>query len=153
VPGPGSKYQRELEQLAAFREAHAARLPAAVWMDTPPQHFPGTGYYVGEFHAEECVAWEAWARGEPLARGGGMWNVAAAPYVGRLADAHLRTWEASMPFWATHMPRECTHWCHPSAYHLWLFLLNEALREGGLGGAPAVLAAPQRPSLRRRPRE
>lgn len=31
APGPGSRFLRELEQLAAFREAHAARLPPTVW--------------------------------------------------------------------------------------------------------------------------
>lgn len=151
VPGAGSKYVRELRQLADFRAAHRGRLPATVWMDTPPQHFPGSGYYVGDFHSEDCMAWEAWQRGEAVARAGGMWNVAAAPFVAELADVHLRTWNASIPFWATHMPRECTHWCQPSAYHTWLYLLNEALRDGGIGGDPAVSEAAPRPQLRRRP--
>ncbi len=31
VPGLGSRYLRELEQLAAFREASAGRLPTSVW--------------------------------------------------------------------------------------------------------------------------
>ncbi|KAL4425218.1 hypothetical protein ABPG75_009234 [Micractinium tetrahymenae] len=142
APGPGSRYLRELEQLAAFREAHAGQLPASVWMDTSPQHFPRTGYYVGEFHAEQCLPWQAWEEGEPLARRGGMWNVAAAPFVPRLADAHLRTWEPSVHFWATHMPAECTHWCHPSAYHVWLAMLNRLLAETpGLAADVAVQPA------------
>lgn len=64
----------------------------------------------GEFHSLQCVPWTAWEQGEPLARRGGMWNEAAAPFVPRLADAHLRTWDPSVRFWATHMPAECTHW-------------------------------------------
>ncbi len=64
----------------------------------------------GEFHSQQCVPWRAWEEGEPLARRGGMWNEAAAPFVPRLADAHLKTWDPSVRFWATHMPAECTHW-------------------------------------------
>lgn len=46
-----------------------------------------------------------------------------------------------MPMWATHKPEECTHWCSPSAYHSWLYLLNNLLRESGLGNSVSV---PQR---------
>lgn len=46
-PGKGSAYYQDLEQLAAFRGRHRRRLPAMVWMDTPPQHFPGTGDWAG----------------------------------------------------------------------------------------------------------
>ena len=35
-------------------------------------------------------------------------------------------------FWP---PLAGTHWCSPSAYHLWLHLLNDVLRDGGLGSA------------------
>lgn len=43
-----------------------------------------------------------------------------------------------MPLWATHKPDECTHWCSPSAYHLWLYLLNNLLRDSGLGATVSV---------------
>ena len=48
---------------------------------------------------------------------------------------------ASVPLWATHKPDECTHWCSPSAYHLWLYLLSNLLRASGLGSNVSV---PQR---------
>ncbi len=80
-----------------------------------------------------------------------MWNVAARPFLDRLADAHLCTWNASVPLWNSHMPDECTHWCQPSAYHLWLLLLNDVMRQSGIGGRVRVEPAAPRPQLRRRP--
>ena len=142
MPGPGSRYVTELEELAGYLLSQRRRLPRMVWMDTTPQHFPKTGYYTGEFHAAACAPWAAWERGDAVPRAGGMWNVAAAPFVHRLADAHLRTWDASVPFWSTHMPSECTHWCQPSVYHVWLYLLNGALRDAALGDRVAVRPAP-----------
>lgn len=65
--------------------------------------------------------------------GGGIMNAAAAPWVQHIADGHLRTWNASVPLWDVHMPGECTHYCSPTAYHLWLFLLNAELARAGLG--------------------
>lgn len=213
VPGSGSAYRQDLQRLAAFRERHRRRLPSMVWMDTPPQHFPGTGDWAGKpwggapqvkhqsrpcwaglqlerwqprvpvaqryrpgrfiegwhsvratwapnqkrltrsrppvlappahcpagsFRAKSCEPHAGWERGDAVARAGGTWNVAAAPLVGRLADAHLSTWNASVGLWDMHMPGECTHSCQPSAYHLWLYLLNGVLRDSGLG-RPASL--------------
>ena len=45
----------------------------------------------------------------------------------------LLTWDVTRPLWNMHMPGECSHWCQPSAYHLWVFLLNRHLAEEGLG--------------------
>lgn len=39
------------------------------------------------------------------------------------------------------MPGECSHWCQPSAYQLWLFLANGALRDSGLGNPVHVAPA------------
>jgi hypothetical protein len=69
---------------------------------------------------------------------GGNWNAAAAQFVPGLADAHLRIWNASAPLWDSHLPDECTHWCHPGAYQLWLYLLNDLLRVNALGNPVAV---------------
>jgi len=60
-------------------------------------------------------------------------NAAAAPWVPQVADGHLRTWNASAALWDVHMPGECTHYCSPTAYHLWLFLLNREMAAAGLG--------------------
>jgi len=139
VPGKDSAYVSELRQLAAYRAAHRASLPRMLWMDTPPQHFPGTGDFSGSFRAKECEPHKGWQSGDKVSRAGGTWNSAAAPLVPQLADAHLRTWEASVELWDSHMPGECTHWCQPGAYQLWLYLLNKVLRDEQLGSAVDVL--------------
>lgn len=74
-----------------------------------------------------------WEAGDPDVLAGGIMNVAAAPWVRQIADGHLRTWNASAPLWDVHMPGECTHYCSPTAYHLWLFLLAKELANAGLG--------------------
>jgi hypothetical protein len=50
--------------------------------------------------------------------------------VPRFADAWLRTWNASVPFWDSHKPGECTHW--------WVAV--EGRRAGGLGACWACAA-------------
>lgn len=40
---------------------------------------------------------------------------------------------ATATLWGSHWPEECSHWCHPSAYQLWLLLLNDVLRDARLG--------------------
>lgn len=47
----------------------------------------------------------------------------------------LRLERAQVPLWDTHKTGECTHWCSPSAYHVWLYLLNGLLRDRGIGNA------------------
>ena len=86
----------------------------------------------------KCRPLEAWAQGDPVVRGGGLSNIAAAPAIPLLADAHLRTWNDSVPLWDSHLPGECTHWCSPGAYHMWLYKLNDVLREGGLSSPVSV---------------
>lgn len=142
VPGTDSTYVRDLQLLADYRAANRASLPHIIWMDTPVQHFPGTGNFAGKFRAKECEPLEAWKQGDPVARAGGTWNVAAAPLVESLADAHLRTWNASVHLWDSHMPGECTHWCQPSAYHLWTYLLNGVLRDERLGSTVRLRQPP-----------
>ena len=69
---------------------------------------------------------------------GGPYNNAIAPAVRNMtADGVylLNTWNASVPLWNMHKTGECTHWCSPSAYHVWLYLLNDLMREQNLGNA------------------
>ena len=66
---------------------------------------------------------------------GGPYNAPLAGLIHYIADAHLQTWAATAPMWGTHLPGECSHWCHPSAYRLWMHLLNNMLHESRLGNA------------------
>lgn len=49
--------------------------------------------------------------------------------------SHACCHAAQVPLWDMHKTGECTHWCSPSAYHVWLYLLNGLLRDRGLGNA------------------
>ena len=75
-------------------------------------------------------------QGDPVTVNGGPYNTLIAPAVANMtADGayFLSTWNATVPLWNVHKPGECTHWCSPSAYHVWLYLLNSLLREHSLG--------------------
>lgn len=142
-------YTRELAELAAWRQAHAQQLPRIVWTDTGPQHFSTPlGLYPGPQAPKphRCRPLEAWYRAVPEVVAGSWRNVVAAPLVPRLADAHLRIYNASVPLWESHLPGECSHWCHPAAYELWVFLLNDVLRDSGLGNLVDVQRAKERPA-------
>jgi hypothetical protein len=133
------KYTAQLEVLASYVEANHAWLPQLVWLDTAMQHFSTwDGSYVGSKPPYACKPLDAWYKGEPSVVAGGRYNIQAAPFVPRLARAHLRTWNASVPLWDVHKPGECTHWCSPTAYHVWLYLLNQEMRQAGIGREVAV---------------
>lgn len=74
--------------------------------------------------------------------------MAVAPIVSRLADAHLQIYNATVPLWDSHLPGECSHWCQPSAYQLWLYLLNDVLRDSELGNAVRMPGSPAGDSRR-----
>lgn len=46
------------------------------------------------------------------------------------------------------MPRPAagSHWCHPAAYELWVLLLNDVLRDSGLGNPVQVQRAAEHPA-------
>lgn len=77
-------------------------------------------------------------QGDAATISGGPYNNVIAPVVEVMATAGvhvLNTWNASVPLWNMHKTGECTHWCSPSAYHVWLYLLNNVLRDKNLGNA------------------
>ncbi|PSC75775.1 hypothetical protein C2E20_1281 [Micractinium conductrix] len=125
-----------LATLAGWRRERRGQLPRFIWMDTPIQHFQTRdGSWPGGKMPYNCSAIEGWLRGEPDVLWGGPFNAPLEPLIPELADAHLRTWNASATLWRSHWPGECSHWCHPSAYQLWILLLNDVLRDNGLGNA------------------
>ncbi|KAI3427123.1 hypothetical protein D9Q98_007060 [Chlorella vulgaris] len=130
---------RGLRELAAWRKARLADLPAFIWVDTAPQHFnTSDGTYPGGKQPFACVPLQAWHSGKPTALAGGRYNLAAAPIVPNISDAHLHIWNGSAPLWRSHWPGECSHWCHPGPYQLWLFLLNDLLQRQSLGSPVEV---------------
>lgn len=64
---------------------------------------------------------------------GGLHNMAARRYVSQLGEGHLQLWAPTVRLYYTHLKRECTHFCQPGPYQLWTYLLNQVLRDAGLG--------------------
>ena len=68
-----------------------------------------------------------------------MFTNGMAPLIHQMRDEGLLhlllTWDVTAPLWHMHIPGECTHWCHLSAYRVWIFLMNRHLAEEGLGNA------------------
>ncbi|EFN58278.1 hypothetical protein CHLNCDRAFT_142251 [Chlorella variabilis] len=122
---------------ALWWDEQRAELPPMIWMDTPVQHFksPSGVRPPNNTVPYNCTMLDAWLRKEPLAMAGGPYNAPLAGLIHYIADAHLQTWAATAPMWGTHLPGECSHWCHPSAYRLWMHLLNNMLHESRLGNA------------------
>lgn len=103
------------------------------------QHFKSPdGSWPGGPKPFTCARLDAWMEGDPAVLAGGAYNAAIVHLLPAIADAHLKTWNATAPLWRTHWPDECSHWCHPSAYQLWLFLLNAVLQRRPLGSKVVV---------------
>ncbi|EFN56574.1 hypothetical protein CHLNCDRAFT_144253 [Chlorella variabilis] len=147
---PSPRYVQELTALAEWRQLHADFLPRIVWMDTGPQHFfTHEGTFPGHGKRPfKCRPLDAWYKGDPVVGAGTRRAMAVAPIVSRLADAHLQIYNATVPLWDSHLPGECSHWCQPSAYQLWLYLLNDVLRDSELGNAVRMPGSPAGDSRR-----
>lgn len=70
----------------------------------------------------------------PIAQGG-LYNLIARPYLPRLGSAHLALWGPTLPLHYAHRTTECTHFCYPGAYHVWVALLAEVLAGEASWGA------------------
>jgi hypothetical protein len=59
---------------------------------------------------------------------GGAYNRAATPILEAAGIPVLHTYNATRPLWRMHLKDgDCTHYCHPSSYELWTFLLAQLL--------------------------
>lgn len=139
-----------MKGLADYVEKHRSALPPIIWMDTPPQHFDAP---LGEFPNGKmpytCAPLKGWYSGNAVLAAGGNYNRAAAKHLPRFAAAHLQTWNASVPLYDSHKPGECTHWCSPGAYHLWLYLLNNVRLPAGQPGGGLLRMSRRRSSAQR----
>lgn len=128
-------YIAHIDRVAAYVNQHKAQLPTLVWMTTPVQHFPTANgrYSSDKVLGKPCQPLTAWYEGDWEATQGGPYNSAAAKAIVAAGWPVLDTWNATVPLWDLHKTGECTHWCSPSAYHLWLYLLNGLLRDNRIG--------------------
>lgn len=54
---------------------------------------------------------------------GGWRNKLSEPIMRASGIHYLQTWNESVPLWGGHMPGECSHFCAPGAYNIWLYQL------------------------------
>jgi hypothetical protein len=107
------------------------RLPTypVVWMETPAQHFqtPEGGY-------TETLALTPKPRkcgklsNKTIYETKGPFNAVTEPLKALLGNYSLDIWEASAKMYYAHIrATDCTHWCHPSSYQVWVHLLYRLL--------------------------
>ena len=62
-------------------------------------------------------------------RAGGWFNAEAFEVMGRSHIEVFSAYNETLPLAGFHLKdRDCTHFCNPSAYELWTYLLAEKLR-------------------------
>lgn len=136
---PGTRLRDDVAQFHSMWATHREKLPTMIWRDVSVQHFAtAKGAYDPASLGRQCQPLKPFYDGDPATVSGGPYNNAIAPAVRNMtADGIylLITWNASVPLWNMHRAGECTHWCQPSAYHVWLYLLNDLMRVQNLGNA------------------
>jgi hypothetical protein len=62
-------------------------------------------------------------------KAGGWYNSVATPVI-RAADIPMfDVYHETVPLWQFHMwDKDCTHYCHPSSYEVWTYLLADMLQ-------------------------
>lgn len=133
-PAFPNDYHQDVQRLAEFMQRLRHQLPRKlIWADTPPQHF---GFDMGYawhdvatgnrgHHNNQCVFIDT----DEHKRGGWM-NVISRPMMAAMPLAILNSWNISTNLWPWHVGGpDCTHFCHPSIYEIWLFILDEMLGE------------------------
>lgn len=130
-PGSADLYAGDMQQLADAIMQQRDHLPRQlIWADTPPQHFQyekGYGWHDAPFGTrgphEHCISVD----GEEH-RQGGWANIIARPLMASLPVATLNIWNASSALWEFHVGlKDCTHFCHPSVYEVWIPMLLDLL--------------------------
>lgn len=150
------QYEDIVRNITQFVHDHRDQLPMVIWRDNSPQHFD---IEYGEFpHPEEvgkkltfpiaCKKLENLTLDEYGAlhghsehvQAGGWRNKLSQPLVDAAKLAHMHTWNETVLWWNMHTRQEngnieCTHFCGPGPYHVWVWLqtkLLEHLREQGV---------------------
>lgn len=132
-PGSADLYAGDMQQLAHVMKQQRGHLPKQlIWADTAPQHFQyekGYGWHDAPFGTrgghEQCVHVDHEEHQQ-----GGWANIIARPLMASLPVAVLNTWSASSALWEFHVGlKDCTHFCHPSVYEVWLAMLLDLLSQ------------------------
>lgn len=139
-------YTSRLNTFADYYKQHKQELPYFVWRDSSVQFFhTPTGDFDKSKHAV-CQPIGMPGGGVLLDKDntlvtdvetsphlqvvleGGWRNQISRPLMQGLGIPVVETWNASVPIWQYHKNahedpnhHDCTHWCQPSAYNIWLY--------------------------------
>lgn len=139
-------YQARLNTFAEYYQRHQHELPFFVWRDSSPQFFHTP---TGDFDKSEHAVCQpiGFPDGGILLTNnnalmtdletsphlqivleGGWRNQLSRPVMQRLGIPVIETWNTSVPLSEGHKNahedpnhHDCTHWCQPAAYSLWLY--------------------------------
>ena len=139
-------YTSRLSTFAQYYQLHKHELPYFVWRDSSPQFFhTPTGDFDRSEHAicqpigfpsggvtlDKNNALVSDLQSSPQLRivhEGGWRNQISRAAMKPLGIPVIETWNTSVPIWQYHKNahedpnhNDCTHWCHPSAYVIWLY--------------------------------
>jgi hypothetical protein len=125
--GVNSTLPHDLANFGVYRKAikrsGSWNMPLTIWIDTLAQHFSTSG---GTY--SEGAGLENDTCRPTSAPGIGPYNTLAAPFIEQISDAHLQTWELTVPFHYAHRrPGDCTHYCHPGVPELLILQLYRLL--------------------------
>ena len=142
-------YTREMQEFATYYHEHKKRLPFFLWRDSSVQHFnTPVGNYFTDPVSWDCLPLGTLLGGVgsitvddtniihrntgpeelELILEGGWRNKAARPMMEELGIPLVETWNKTLPVWKYHHHyhenpdhNDCTHWCHPSPYQMWIY--------------------------------
>ncbi|KAI7841260.1 hypothetical protein COHA_005033 [Chlorella ohadii] len=145
------QYGGYVQALADHYVANGTSGPTLIWRDNSPQHFdiengefphpddaPALLYNVGK--GGRCVPMQnvtlqpdgtITGGNEHVARGGWR-NIMTDPIMGAAGIPIHRTWNNTVMMHGGHTRGECTHWCSPGAYSVWVWSLWRTLLKHGL---------------------
>jgi hypothetical protein len=149
-------YNNEMQEFVNYYREHRADLPFFLWRDSSVQHFNTPvgnffvdpiswdclplGTLVGGLGAIEVDNDNKIHRNGPqeleLIVDGGWRNKAARPMMEQLGIPLIETWNKTLPVFRYHHHyhenpehSDCSHWCHPSPYQMWIYDTVLVLRQ------------------------
>ena len=148
-------YVNEMQEFVGYYQEHKVDLPFFIWRDSSVQHFNTPvgnffvdpvswhclplGTLVGGLGSIEVDDDNKVHRNGPeeleLVVEGGWRNKAARPMMEQLQIPLVETWNTTLPVFRYHHHyhenpehSDCSHWCHPSPYQMWIYDTLTVLR-------------------------
>ena len=142
------QYSNEMQEFVTYYSEHKARLPFFLWRDSSVQHFnTPTGNFQNDPISWDCLPLGTFVGGKgavtldddnvvhrtehqelEVVVEGGWRNKAARPIMHQLGIPQIEIWNKTVPVWRYHHHyhenpehSDCTHYCHPSPYQMWIF--------------------------------